>query len=286
MQRHLIDYIRRPDTIDEDAVSYLLALTQEHPYFHVARILLLQALYKMHAPAYDETLRRTAILVPGREAIFRLTEEPHYTHAEERKRYDETSETSASRTVSLIDNFLEAQTPATPVSHPIDAAQDYIGYLLQRESQEGRNRQEALPMNGGGVVEDFLENNNSGRIVLNDNKVVEDFLENISDSRRIVLDDGKDAEDQPENGPGRTTPDEATGQPDKSEEAQTAKTPKKDVDNEILTEIMAGIYIKQGKYENAVKIIRQLSLKYPKKNRYFADQIRFLEKLIINNKHK
>jgi len=35
-----------------------------------------------------------------------------------------------------------------------------------------------------------------------------------------------------------------------------------------------------------VKIIRQLSLKYPKKNRYFADQIRFLEKLIINNNKK
>ena len=245
MQRHLIDYIRRPDTIDEDAVSHLLALTQEHPYFHVARILLLEALYKMHAPTYDETLRRTAILVPGREAIFRLTEEPHYTHAEERKRYDETDETSASRTVSLIDNFLEAQTPATPVNHPIDAAQDYIGYLLQRESQEGHTRQEALPMNGGGVVEDFLENE-PGRIIL----------------------------------------DEAAKQPAEREEPQTEKKPQKGEENEILTEIMAGIYIKQGKYENAVKIIRQLSLKYPKKNRYFADQIRFLEKLIINNKHK
>ena len=245
MQRHLIDYIRRPDTIDEDAVSHLLALTQEHPYFHVARILLLEALYKMHAPTYDETLRRTAILVPGREAIFRLTEEPHYTHAEERKRYDETDETSASRTVSLIDNFLEAQTPATPVNHPIDAAQDYIGYLLQRESQEGHTRQEALPMNGGGVVEDFLENE-PGRIIL----------------------------------------DEAAKQPAEREEPQTEKKPQKGEENEILTEIMASIYIKQGKYENAVKIIRQLSLKYPKKNRYFADQIRFLEKLIINNKHK
>ena len=244
MQRHLIDYIRRPDTIDEDAVSHLLALTQEHPYFHVARILLLEALYKMHAPTYDETLRRTAILVPGREAIFRLTEEPHYTHAEERKRYDETDDPSASRTVSLIDNFLEAQTPATPVNHPIDAAQDYIGYLLQRESQEGHTRQEALPMNGGGVVEDFLENE-PGRIIL----------------------------------------DEAAKQPAEREEPQTEKKPQKGEENEILTEIMAGIYIKQGKYENAVKIIRQLSLKYPKKNRYFADQIRFLEKLIINNKH-
>ena len=55
---------------------------------------------------------------------------------------------------------------------------------------------------------------------------------------------------------------------------------------EIFTEIMASIYIKQGKYESAVKIIRQLSLKYPKKNRYFADQIRFLEKLVLNDKNK
>lgn len=245
MQRHLIDYIRRPDTIDDDAIGQLQTLTQEHPYFHVARILLLQALYKKHAPAYDETLRRTAILVPNREAIFRLTEEPHYTHAEERKRYDDSDNTSDSRTVSLIDNFLETQTPTVPAAHPIDAAQDYIGYLLQRESQMGQQRQEALPMNGGGVVEDFLENE-PGRIVLDDDLENEQEVDQANDSRKQ----------------------------------------QNDGNNEILTEIMAGIYIKQGKYENAVKIIRQLSLKYPKKNRYFADQIRFLEKLIINNKHK
>ena len=245
MPRHIIDYIRRPDTIDDSAIAQLQALTQEYPYFHVARILLLQGLYRKHDPAYDETLRRSAILVPSREAIFRLTEEPHYTQAEEHKRYDETADDSESRTVSLIDNFLEAQTPTTPVSHPIDAAQDYIGYLLQRESQQGQQRQEELPMNGGGVVEDFLEQEH-GRIVLDETK------ENEPEEEQVVEDE----------------------------------TTQNDENNEILTEIMAGIYIKQGKYENAVKIIRQLSLKYPKKNRYFADQIRFLEKLIINNKHK
>ena len=245
MRRHIIDYIRRPDIIDDDAINQLQTLTQEYPYFHVARILLLEALYKKHAPAYDETLRRTAVLVPNREAIFRLTEEPHYTHAEERKRYDEATDSSDSRTVSLIDNFLDAQAPTTPVSHPIDAAQDYIGYLLQRESQQGQHRQEALPLNGGGVVEDFLEN----------------------ETGRIVLEESDDNEHE-------------KSQTNESINAQNDK------ENEILTEIMAGIYIKQGKYENAVKIIRQLSLKYPKKNRYFADQIRFLEKLILNNKYK
>ena len=57
---------------------------------------------------------------------------------------------------------------------------------------------------------------------------------------------------------------------------------KNDTGKGVLTEAMARIYIKQGKYDKAIEIIRRISLKYPKKNRYFADQIRFLEKLIIN----
>ena len=52
----------------------------------------------------------------------------------------------------------------------------------------------------------------------------------------------------------------------------------------FFTETLAQIYIKQGKYDKALEIIKRLYLIYPKKNRYFADQIRFLEKLIINNK--
>ncbi len=54
----------------------------------------------------------------------------------------------------------------------------------------------------------------------------------------------------------------------------------------VLTEMMAKIYIKQGKYEKAYEIIKRLSLKNPKKNRYFADQMRFLQKIIINNNNK
>lgn len=57
---------------------------------------------------------------------------------------------------------------------------------------------------------------------------------------------------------------------------------KNDTGTGVLTEAMARIYIKQGKYDKAIEIIRRIYLKYPKKNRYFADQIRFLEKLIIN----
>ena len=53
-----------------------------------------------------------------------------------------------------------------------------------------------------------------------------------------------------------------------------------------FTETLARIYIKQGRYERALEIITKLNLNNPKKSIYFADQIRFLHKLIVNNKHK
>ena len=56
------------------------------------------------------------------------------------------------------------------------------------------------------------------------------------------------------------------------------------IDESFYTESLASIYIKQRKYARALEIIKSISLKNPEKNIYFADQIRFLEKLIINVK--
>lgn len=56
-------------------------------------------------------------------------------------------------------------------------------------------------------------------------------------------------------------------------------------ENSFFTETLANIYIKQGKYDKALEIIRRLCLEYPNKNRYFADQIRFLDKVVKHMKH-
>ncbi len=57
-------------------------------------------------------------------------------------------------------------------------------------------------------------------------------------------------------------------------------------DDSLLSESLAKIFIKQGRYERAYEIISNLSLNYPKKSVYFADQLRFLQKLIINQRRK
>ena len=51
-------------------------------------------------------------------------------------------------------------------------------------------------------------------------------------------------------------------------------------DDSMLSESLAKIYIKQRKYAKALEIIKTISLKYPEKSIYFADQIRFLRKMV------
>lgn len=74
------------------------------------------------------------------------------------------------------------------------------------------------------------------------------------------------------------TPDE------KPEVEDNQKKTEEEEGGEFLTETLARIYIKQKKYTQALTIIKRLSLNFPKKSSYFADQIRFLEFLIKNER--
>ncbi len=75
-------------------------------------------------------------------------------------------------------------------------------------------------------------------------------------------------------------PEEKTAQADE-EESKPVERPHH-ADDSLLSESLARIFIKQGRYERAYEIISGLNLKFPKKSAYFADQLRFLQKLIIN----
>lgn len=249
----LLSYISHPETLNEAATAHLSDLVGRYPYFHAARILYLSALYQRHSPMFDEELRRHAGLLPDRRAIFRLFEEKSYQPRPERTPSHPTREDlseAADLTGCLIDSYLDSLPEEHKPHRPAraDATVDYMSYLLQEEEASETPAQEDHPEETASPTKE--------------DSIINDFLSGPEEGR-IVLDD--------HSGKQLVTPQlvEETG-----------------TENDIFTEALARIYIKQGKYDRAIEIIRRLSLKYPKKNRYFADQIRFLEKLIINNNNK
>jgi len=53
-----------------------------------------------------------------------------------------------------------------------------------------------------------------------------------------------------------------------------------EISEDLITETLAGVYLKQGLYDEALKSYEKLSLKFPEKNSYFASQIEKIKKLI------
>ena len=245
------EYIEHPERLDRDTLYELRSVLALYPYFQTARVLMLQNLYLLHDPSFDEELRRAAIYITDRRVLFQMIEAAHYRirtpQVEVRKAENE--EERENRTLSLIDNFLESIPKEEEIKEgkdeprrkptPADAAVDYVAYLL--ESETDNDATDDVPQLIGQDLIDSFINNDKGKIVLSETPTLAPQLEK---------DEEKTEEEPPEG---------------------------------YFTETLARIYIKQGRYLKAYEIIQRLSLQYPKKNAYFADQIRFLEKLIINN---
>ncbi len=255
------EFIKHPEQLDRDTLYELRSLLALHPYFQTARLLLLQNLYLLHDPTFDEELRRAAIYITDRKIIFNLVEAAHYritaTNATADKKSSKEEKTDeGNRTISLIDTFLESipkdedsedtkpsgekKKRRRPTS--ADATVDYVAYLLENERSDEEDNEQPQ-MKGQSLIDEFIEND-KGKIILNE---IPEYFPQL-------------------------------GTNDSLDE--------KSADEGYFTETLARIYIKQHRYDRALEIIQRLSLIYPKKNIYFADQIRFLEKLIINNNKK
>jgi len=254
---NLEQLIKHPELMDKETLYDLRSLLALYPWYQTARLLLLQNLYLLHDPSFDEELRRSAVFLTDRRVVFNLVEAAHYKLREQAETTKEPAnkpqEEEQSRTISLIDRFLDVipadqddkADDAKAIKRkptPADAAVDYVSYLLETEEEQASKTDttDCPQMKGQELIDKFISNEN-GKIELKETPV---YVPDIDDND------------------------------------------KKDTEESYFTETLAQIYIKQGHYTKALEIIKRLNLNYPKKNAYFADQIRFLEKLIINNKHK
>ena len=53
--------IKHPELLDKETLYDLRSLVALYPYYQTARLLMLQHLYILHSPSFDEELRKAAV---------------------------------------------------------------------------------------------------------------------------------------------------------------------------------------------------------------------------------
>ena len=250
----ITELIQHPERMDRDTLYELRSLLALYPYFQTARLLMLQNLYLLHDATFDEELRRASAYITDRRVLFNMIEGRHYEYRPMAKvaKPAPQNESASDRTTALIDNFLDqipedSKPDAQKPKRKPTPADAAVDYVSYLLEVEPEEPQK-MP---GEIPQMFGQD------------LIDSFIND--DKGKFQLNDTPEYRPEPQPEP---------------------ENKEIEVGNEFFTETLARIYIKQGRYSKALEIIRRLSLENPKKNAYFADQIRFLEKLIVNSNKK
>lgn len=312
--------ILHPQELNKETLYDLRRIVAIYPTYHAARILFLRNLFLLHDPTFDQELRRAALLVPDRRVLFNLTHNvteklPVYTApSEDGQAVDETAEVAPALpdaattatgavvdkteaktpkkkyaatdvTATFLDNFLDASpAPLAKKRIKADPATDYMAYLLQQDSDDSAEADSTLPPAAASstsrldiLIDSFIASSQDGITLSEDPLIPEEFREDdedfADDTDVLEEEDTDDTEDIIE------FSTEETDDIPMLDEAPTASSE--------LTEQLAQIYIKQGKYERAIEILSKVSTTdNASHNPYLADQMRFLKKIVAINAKK
>ena len=273
MEQHEIqELITHPERLNASTMPCLKELVTRYPYFQTAWILYLKNLFILSDPTFEDELRRGALFVADLSVLFYYIEGERFLIKKHETVTREGETISSDRTLDLIDRFLseipEQNSSPKTVSNmtiPMEMPGDYTSVLMSEVTEEEK---EASPLHGQDLIDQFIEKSASGSTDLLDEPQENEQSASVISSSNTSIEEVEEQENLAQ------------------EEENQIESSEEEPEESYFTETLAKIYVRQQRYDKALEIIKKLNLKYPKKNAYFADQIRFLEKLIINAKSK
>lgn len=245
----------------------------EYPFFQAARALHVKGLQRLNSNAYAKALQVTAACTADREVLFDyINGEDFVQHAIANRIAARIPKSEVKRKLSGAGSFCEPVSDKRDAGVSLPAPEEAQG----RPVEEGRRlTRDVSPVSEGSVA--------------NRNKERHSFLEwlqftepsSIGMSAKVrevlkrkerfaLLD--KFIESNP-----KIVPKEGIKiKVDLEASAQIEK-------RALMTETLARVYVEQKKYNKALQVFKILSLKYPEKSGFFADQIRAVEQLQKEN---
>ncbi len=294
-------YINNPKELNETSLFDIQQLVDEYPFFQTARLLLLKNLHQLDHIRFEPELKKSAMYVSDRTRLFELIHDLYpkadskpkpSIQEEERPEVGKgkTSSIDISGKVGSLDNYFGID----GVNETIEGGA--VGFTFQANETKGGSQEEStIPDNqlfeyekAGGLA--YSLNIYEHSLDVGQNRSFSDWLSAVGQQPADNADDkhSKTAEKKNKSVDiieGFLNNQQSGDKVLRHAEASISKEikePSSFDSDDLMTETLAGIYIKQGHYVKAINIFEKLSLKYPEKSVYFAQQIKKVEELISN----
>ena len=238
------------DALNEEQRLALEKITYRYPYFQAAYALYLKSLKEQEQFNFDLILKKTAVISPDRNTLYEWL----YSDLEvENSTALPAQEKGETKPILETMNKEKIEDVNQGEINEVDTKPKSVEVVIETPKK-------SLPVNLS-----FLEwiewtKNNSPK-ALQDSEPENSFEDKIDLIDAFLR-----------NNPKIPPVSANTAKQNLSKEIKFDK-------EELMTETLAKVYVKQGKYKKALLSYKILSLKYPKKNSFFANQIEAIKDL-------
>ncbi len=259
-------------TIDALKTAQLDVVINEYPYFQLARAIQLKGLNQTNSFKYNQALKKTAAYTIDRSVLFDFITSQNFvyktTGAEILEEIDviepetikvlhkKLTDTYKQEKTQLIENEVKNLVEDNVLDTSTEIANEVleIGKPIKFKSSEPHSFNEWMQLiSQKPISRDQIAENNTKKTAKT--SLIDKFIETNPKIKPI----------------------------DKNTVNQHVTTEIASENESLMTETLAKVYLEQQKFENAIKAYRILSLKYPEKSGFFADQIKAI-KILQRNK--
>ncbi len=305
--------LSNPNLVTEETLSMLKEIIDEYPFFQAGRMLLLKNMHKTDHIRYNSELKHSAVYIPDRTKLFFLLndlgkeseevtlpnipvikkQEPIVSNNGENQLEKQEDQVFEERKEEKIEETKSDKKTLTITDNYLNASDDYIEesssfYNLSfsksfRDTEEKEEEFDDIVLPAADLLD--YESTSSGVYTLPEldeiSNVDTDENRSFSDWLHIMrYSNSTQEKDKSEKKSGMDLIDNFLSKDPKIIPNASKKhvnidlsEKKEEGKEDILSETLAAIYIKQGHKSKAISIFEKLRLKYPEKNAYFARRI-------------
>ncbi|MCG8579388.1 MAG: hypothetical protein MI866_05700 [Bacteroidales bacterium] len=300
------DLVAEPALLNEESLPALNEIVEEFPWFQTGRMLLIKNLHTIEHLRFNGELKHSAAFIADRKRLFELIHNHSALSVEEDQTTEEIKQPAEETIEVQIDEEVENKKSSVGITTKVSSIADYfqaddvyetaegsqIDFSVMSDDQSDKEETSSMVM----PSVDFLGYESSEYVGYElkesiDPEEKKDESHSFSDWLTML----RHAPVQPEEKPVKKKSQQIIDNflqidspkiipsLNKQEEKEKVKpafdNDSDDSSDDLMSETLADIYIRQKHYDKAIGIYEKLRLKYPEKNAYFARRISDLEKL-------